>query len=225
MIKLKDRYFKLEIEYKPNKNMYLRVKDGSTLKVTCPKTLTRDEIIRFILSREDAIFKIIDKQENHQANSLIKIGKTICYEGQEYNFIIKNGHDDLKINKHEIIIYTKDADIDRALNIFYENAKKVLYTKIKDLEVKYLKVLKDYGYNMSPTYKFKLMKSRWGVCYTNKNTVVINEYLIHYPNNCLEAVLWHELLHFILSNHSKRFHEVLEFHMPKYKENVRLLKL
>ena len=37
-----------------------------------------------------------------------------------------------------------------------------------------------------------------------------------FDDKYLEAVLWHELLHFIIPNHSKRFHEILSYHMPEY---------
>ena len=49
----------------------------------------------------------------------------------------------------------------------------------------------------------------------------INERLIHFDECCLEAILWHELLHFIIPNHSKRFYEILTYYMSDYKVLVK----
>ena len=109
-------------------------------------------------------------------------------------------------------------------DILIQESEGKLLKDIIECQDKYLKILKDYGYQNQPVYKFRVMKSKWGVCYTRKNTVTINPMLIHFDKRYLEGVLWHELLHFIIPNHSKRFHEVLEYHMKDYKELMKGLK-
>ena len=73
--------------------------------------------------------------------------------------------------------------------------------------------------------KCRIMKSKWGVCYTKKNSITISSYLIHYPLYCLEYIMVHEMTHFIVPNHSKRFYEVVVNNMPDYKRAVKRLKL
>ena len=93
-----------------------------------------------------------------------------------------------------------------------------------NLRMTILKILKDYNYTKTPEISFRHLKKAWGVCYPNKNKIVLNYKLIHYPVECLEAVFLHECLHFILPNHSKRFHDLLSYHMPEYKKIIGLLK-
>lgn len=222
MIQIKDHYFDLVIERKNIKNMYLRL-NLNTILITCPKRMSEEMITRFIKSKEDWIIEHVHKIETREESSLLKIDDTIFFKGKAYRFSYFEGANKLKITDDSIIVYTRHNTIEEALNLFYKEANKILLADIRRLEIKYLKVLKDYGYNLEPTYKFRIMKSKWGVCYTTRNTVVINSKLIHYPDKCLEMVLWHELLHFIIPNHSKRFHELMEYHMHDYKTVQKLL--
>ena len=223
MIRIKDRYFKLEIEYKNIKNLYLRVKDSQTLFITCSKRVSRDDIIRFIHSKEDWIIAAIDKQDYRKANSYLVIDDTIYYRGKRYKLILLKGSNQVVIHDNEIVIYTKDQDIQRAMDLFYTKAKDILEKEIAIYEDKYQMILNNYGYHMVPEYRFRMMKAKWGVCYPEKNLITLNPLLIHFPKECFESVLWHEILHFIIPNHSKRFHDVLLMYMPKYKEYQKIM--
>jgi len=120
-----------------------------------------------------------------------------------------------------VVIYCKDGLMENAIKVFYKETRKTLMNMIKEYEPKYLAILRDYGYNLDPEYKIRVLSSMWGVNYTKKNCITINERLIHFEPKCLEAILWHELLHFIIPNHSKRYHEVLDYHMPEYNTIVK----
>ena len=69
------------------------------------------------------------------------------------------------------------------------------------------------------------MSSKWGVCYTRKNLINISSYLIHYPFECLEYIIVHEMTHFIIPNHSKRFYEIVANNMPNHKQVADKLKI
>ena len=92
---------------------------------------------------------------------------------------------------------------------------------VRHYEDKYLAIIEDYGYDLLPEYKFRTLKSMWGVCYPKKNLICFNDKLIHFEPKYTEAILFHELLHFVIPNHSKRFHDVLNYHMPDYKERLK----
>ncbi|ARU92122.1 zinc metalloprotease [Spiroplasma clarkii] len=71
----------------------------------------------------------------------------------------------------------------------------------------------------------KEMKRKWGVCYPQKSKIVLNIRLLHYPIECLDSVIIHELAHLVYPNHSKDFkYYVLKF-CPKYKTYNELLKV
>ena len=220
MIKIGDRYFNLKINRKNNRNIYLRVK-GDTLEISCPRWVRKDEIISFIMSKEDWINKTIESSNIKRLGSKLGIGDTIYYLGKEYPLTVVKGREDFKVLDGRIIIYCKSGEMEDAIKTFYKLNKKKILDLINAKQDRYLNILEDYGYNLLPDYKMKLLKSAWGINYSKKNLVVINERLIHFDERCLEAILWHELLHFIIPNHSKRFYEILTYYMADYKELVK----
>ncbi len=216
MIKVNDKYFELVIIRKNIKNIYLRIK-GDTLEVTCPKWLSKKEILDFIDSKANWI---ASKEGKHRDSKLI-VDDCIYYLGKKYRLYILQGRSRIVVMDDTILIYTSNTDIDEALKVFYKEGKKVLLKLIEQKQDKYLNVISDYGYHLKPDYKFRIMKSAWGINYPKKNLITINEKLIHFDDKCLEAVLWHELLHFVIPNHSKRFHDVLSLHMPNYETLIK----
>ena len=216
MIKVNDKYFELVVIRKNIKNIYLRIK-GDTLEVTCPKWLSKKEILNFIESKANWI---ASKEDKHKDSKLI-VDDYIYYLGKKYRLYILQGRSRVVVMDDTILIYANNPDIDNALKVFYKEGKKVLFNLIVQKQDKYLNVINDYGYYLKPEYKFRIMKSAWGINYPKKNLITINEKLIHFDDKCLEAVLWHEILHFVIPNHSKRFHEVLNLHMPNYEALIK----
>ena len=216
MIKVNDKYFELVVIRKNIKNIYLRIK-GDTLEVTCPKWLSKKEILNFIESKANWI---ANREDKHKDSKLI-VDDYIYYLGKKYRIYILQGRSRVVVMDDTILIYASNPDIDNALKVFYKEGKKVLLNLIEQKQDKYLNVINDYGYYLKPEYKFRIMKSAWGINYPKKNLITINEKLIHFDDKCLEAVLWHEILHFVIPNHSKRFHEVLNLHMPNYETLIK----
>ena len=220
MINIDGRFYKLLIIRKNISNIYLRIKDD-TLEVTCPKYLNDNEVVDFVNKKSSWIIKNTIKREIKQNNSKLLVNEYIYYLGKKYYLTILIGKSRVLIKDNNLIIYAKDISISEALKVFYKDGQKELLKIINDVQGRYLNIIRDYGYNLVPEYKFKLLKSAWGINYTKKNLIVINEKLIHFDKKYIEAVLWHEILHFVIPNHSKRFHEVLEYHMPNYKELIK----
>ena len=51
MVKIGERYFELKVTRKNMKNIYLRLRN-ETLEVTCPKWVSKDDVLRFIKNKE-----------------------------------------------------------------------------------------------------------------------------------------------------------------------------
>lgn len=218
MIKIGGQIYKLRIEHKAIKNIYLRIISGNTLFVTCPYEVDDASVIAFIREKEKWIVK-------HGKTSQMEFitNDHIMFWGKTCHLELYKGNDKVTIAADRVTIGCQDADLNRARQLFYQKTNKLIIELVKQYERLWLPKLKDYGYAMIPEYKIKPMKSRWGVCYTRKNQIILNSYLIHFPPICLESVYWHELLHFVIPNHSKRFNEVLRYHMPDYDKAQKLL--
>lgn len=215
-----DKNFEVVITKKRIRNIYLRV-EGNVLKVSCPYFVSKDEALRFIEDRKDWILKIDNKRLK---DSMMNIGDTIYYLGEEYKLVTEYGNRSFRVDGDTIYIRNRKLDEDSIRTAFYECNKKLLLNEIFAREDKYLAILRDYGYYLEPIYQVKYLTSMWGVCYNKKNQINISVRLIHFDLNCLDAILWHELLHFIMPNHSSRFYEILEAHMPEYKAIIKTLK-
>ncbi len=202
------------IRHRPIKNIYLRLLNAQVLLVTCPDGTS-----------EAYIYKLIEEKEKWIVESILNISRSkkgfhdpIYYLGKRYKLSIRDGHSKVAIRDDEIVVYAPKGDEKKARQVFYAHAAKVLDHEIGRFKDRYLSILKDHGYRQEPVIRYRLVKSRWGVCYSDRNIIELNELLVHYEPKCLEAVFWHECVHFLLPNHSKRFHELLELYMPDYKE-------
>lgn len=219
MIEINNVKYTVNIERKRIRNIYLRV-DDHCLNVTCPYYVPEYEIYKFIDTKK----KWIEKCSNSKINdSKLIIGDSIFYKGKEYDLEVLKGAKAVKVDDGVIYIRCKSGELKDAVKVFYEYGKKIIKQYVIDNDEKYLAVLKEYGYEKIPEYNVKYLKSMWGCCYSERNIVNFSVRLIHYDPICWEAILWHELLHFIIPNHSKRFHQVLESRMPKYKQIISTL--
>ena len=75
-----------------------------------------------------------------------------------------------------------------------------------------------------PKVKLRYMTSRWGSCQPDRGKITLNSRLIDAPEGCLEYIVVHEFAHFIETNHSKAFWDVVEEFLPDWKERRKLLR-
>ena len=64
------------------------------------------------------------------------------------------------------------------------------------------------------------MRTKWGSCNTENESLLFNLELVKKPNVCIEYVVAHELVHLIERNHNDNFRA----HLDKYLPNWRVLK-
>ena len=223
MVEIKGIRFDVEIQKKRIRNIYLRV-EGNKILATCPYYVAKYEVYNFIETKKDWIYKAYVYNANKKNNTLLYRGGDIFYIfNEKYQLIFSVGKSNVSIVDKCIYLTYKEVGED-AIKYLY----KTLDTKLLSLANEYLDsfmpVLNDYGYNLRPILKARILKSKWGVCFTRKNSINISSYLIHYPTECLKYIILHEMVHFIIPNHSKRFYEIVSNNMPDYKEVNKLLR-
>lgn len=223
MVNIKGVDFDVIINKKRIRNIYLKV-NGTTIEVTCPYYVAKYEVYNFIESKRSWIYKTYLYNLNSNKRHYMYYGGDIFYAfGQEYKVFFSIGRQKLIIDDNTIYFTYKDES-DNRIKALYKQLDKTLLNKAKEYLDKYLFILKDYGYNNIPELRARIMTSKWGVCYTRNNKITISSYLIHFPCECLEYIVLHELTHFIIPNHSKRFYEIIGNNMPNYKDANNLLK-
>lgn len=131
---------------------------------------------------------------------------------------IKVSNNLIVIHKPENLFINDDV-IQRLLIKASRNALKK-QTYILELKIHSIAKKLDYKFD-SVTYKF--MKSKWGSCNSNK-IITLNYRLLDLPDDLIEYVLVHELVHLNHMNHSKNFWDELSSHLPDYKARKLELK-
>ena len=224
MIEIKGIRFEVEITHKRIKNLYLRLK-GNRIMASAPLRMPDYEVYRFIESKRDWIFRAYDQMKyKERISNLYRGGEYFYLFDEPYRLVRQIGRSNVSIQDKTIFLRYKD-DSDDGIHYLYKVLDKRLLMEAERYLQKHLAFLRDYGYMQIPELKCRIMKSKWGVCYTKKNSITISSYLIHYPLYCLEYIMVHEMTHFIVPNHSKRFYEVVVNNMPDYKSAVKRLKL
>ncbi len=72
-----------------------------------------------------------------------------------------------------------------------------------------------------PRLFVKRMKTKWGSCNPHAATIRLNSELAKKPQECMEYVLVHELVHLLEPSHNERFRGLMDHYVPPW----RLLRL
>ena len=225
MIEIKGQKFNVEINRKRIKNAYLRL-EGDTIKVSAPLSMPDYEVYKFIEEHRNWVYRNYNKEAYRMRTSrLYKGGDTFYLYDIPYKLVRLIGKKDVKIRDNTIYLTYKNDDGEDGIKYLYKYLDKYLLSKANDFLEKYRNsILLDYGYHQKPELKARAMSSKWGVCFVSKNSITISSYLIHYPIDCLEYIMVHEMTHFIVPDHSRRFYQVVENNMPDYKSTTKKLK-
>jgi predicted metal-dependent hydrolase len=62
------------------------------------------------------------------------------------------------------------------------------------------------------------MRTKWGACNTKAKRIWINLELAKKPQQCLEYIIVHELVHLLERNHNDKFIAHMNKFMPKWKQ-------
>jgi len=105
----------------------------------------------------------------------------------------------LWIQKHLVRIKQMESqrqDVDSSVIIDKVTAKKKLTNRLKQLAVQH-----GFTYNR---VAMRNQKTRWGSC-SHKNNISLNMKLVLLPDELVDYVILHELVHTRIHDHSKRF--------------------
>ena len=223
MVEIKGIVFDVDITHKRIRNLYLRL-EGKTIMASAPLFMPDYEVYKFIEEKRNWIYKTYDQMTYKERTTHMYHGGDTFYIFSTPFKLIKNiGKKSVNVRENCIYLSYPD-DSDDSLKYLYKYMDRILLSKANDFLDKHIGFLEDYGYMQKPSLKCRIMSSKWGVCYTRNNRITISSYLIHYPFECLEYIIVHELTHFIIPNHSRRFYDIVENNMPEYKRASDLLK-
>jgi len=129
---------------------------------------------------------------------------------KDYNDIVEKHKDWIQRQRSRIAKALEEAQNKRLeLRTTDEEFKKLLYSFVEDISYE-LKI------NINCIY-FRRMKSKWGSCSRNKN-LTINTLLKYLPDNLIEYVIFHEMVHLIERKHNDHFWKIITNKFDNYEE-------
>ena len=213
----------VKIVRKDVKNITLKVRPNGEAILTAPKTAS-DEHIKFIIKKRAkwiaqkraffASFKTLKKE--------YVSGEDFKYLGRSYRLkVVQSKEERVKLQRGYLELFVKDKnDLERKRNLVYEwyNEKATLY--VFNILQEFNKIVKQD----IKSVKIRQMKTRWGSCNPYKSYINLNIELIKKPKSCIEYVVFHELVHLLHPDHSKKFYDYLTLYMPDWQKRKEILE-
>lgn len=210
------------------KYLAIRIKPNEGVLVTIPKRVSYKEGEFFVINKKEWILKHLSKIRKIEDEQIL-FDESTLYRTKEHILIIKKSDRDktkIGIVNNEIIVeYPSNQNVHsesiqaeikigiiKALRI---EAKKLLPRRVEELS--YL-----FGLKYDRLF-LKNLKSRWGSC-SVRNNVNLNIHLMRLPDELIDYVILHELVHTIHKNHGKRFWAKLDDEIPNSKKLDKQLK-
>lgn len=208
----------IEVVQKPIKNLHLTVHppDGR-VRIAAPLHLDADTIRLYAISKLDWIKKHRRKLQEQPREAPREFldreshyvwGKRYLLEISEQDTppTVELGHDSLRLSVRP---GTDAAKREAILAAWYRG---LLKEAIPPLIAKWEPRL---GVAVAG-FSVRHMKTKWGSCTPAARTIRLNTELAKKPPTCLEYVVVHEMVHLLEPSHNKRFHALMDHHLPTW---------
>ena len=213
----------VKIVRKDVKNITLKVRPNGEAILTTPKAAS-DEHIKFIIEKrakwiaqKRAFFASFKTPKKEYVS-----GEDFKYLGRSYRLkVVQSKEERVKLQRGYLELFVKDkSDLKRKENLVYEwyHEKAMLY--FFNILQEFNKIVKQDIKNV----KIRQMKTRWGSCNSYKSYINLNIELIKKPKACIEYVVFHELVHLLYPNHSKKCYDYLSIYMPDWQKRKEILE-
>lgn len=208
-----------ELTRKKIKNIHLSVypPDGQ-VKISAPESMKVEIIRAFVISRIPWIRKQRQKflsQEREAPREFID-RESHYFQGKRYllRVVESNSKSLVSIKGKEIVLQVRSGqDKEKRRELLHQWYRRELKKQIPLIIEKYEPILnvkvQEFG--------VKKMKTRWGTCNITVGRIWLNLELAKKPQECLEYVIVHEMVHLLESSHNKRFQHYMDMYMPKWR--------
>lgn len=189
-----------------SRRVKISIKPDKKIFVSYPFYVSEKEVLSFIGQSE----KWIQKQKQH-----LDIKQFVISEGLELNTkfhricFYKGDIDNVEVKDKTLDVTLRDFDPERSrivaerliTRIYRYEARTILPRRLSELAVKY-----GFSYNK---IAIRNNKSNWGSC-SPRNNISLNLQMMKLPDELIDYILLHELIHTQIKNHSPRFWEMLD---------------
>lgn len=184
-----------------SKNIKISVKPDKSVLVSFPFYCSSKDVLTFVQNNEEWIWQQQRKMESRR--NKIDINSDIKTKLHRVTFILGDKYN-IDIKKETVKISVTDFNSDRSQDyiediltqIYRFEAKKILPPKLQYLAEK-------YGFQFQKV-TIRNNKRNWGSC-SSKNNISLNLQMMKLPDNLIDYILLHELVHTEIKNHGENF--------------------
>lgn len=206
---------------------------GDKIEVVAPKQISEQKIHAFVHEQQAWVMQAVGKIQRRleAVESMVpaeyRHGVKVPYRGQHYPLTIKASV--LRRVKIEFvpetgfIAHLPDASEGESSELIRTSLMKWMRKQAAIEGADYVRKHVE-KHNLKPrSLRIKTQKSRWGSCGIHDD-INLNWLLIIAPPQVMEYVVVHELCHIRHRNHSDAFWQLVEDHMPDYRQRRAWLK-
>ena len=199
------------------KTLAISIVDGEVI-VRAPKNISDDIIKIALIDKQDWIQR---KLKSYRPMGVDITQDTMRVYGQNIPLNLIEGKR-FKISLKDSLTLTtpkrlKKETIEKRIE---DSFKDELHTYIDQKVKAYAKLL-----NIEkPPFIIRRYKQLYGRC-NSKGELAFNLYLYEESKDFIDYVVLHECAHILEFNHSRAFYDIIEAHMPNYKDIIHLSKL
>lgn len=217
-----------ELEYKPVKNVNLRVRKDGSVYVSAPFQVSEAFIENVLQEKAAFILHALERVSllaPSRREDGLQSGDTVYLLGEAKRIhICYSPRETAAVDGTCLILETKtpeDSARAREIVIAYLNTA---FTPV--IEAVCRRIFPPFGAKGAPVpiIRTRFMTSRWGSCIPAKNVVTFNTRLYQFPVPLIEYVACHEFTHFFVQNHSPAFYADLEGFLPDRRQREAEMK-
>jgi predicted metal-dependent hydrolase len=208
----------IKVEYKKVQTIRMTVypPDGRVC-ISAPLDTTQESIRQFAASKLQWIKKHRERiRRNVKAKNQLKNDEIHFVWGKPYNLelIVKKGYSKIVLQDETMKFYVPlGAAKEKKQKILDKWYHHILQETAPPIVEKWESVI---GVDIAGIY-YRKMKSHWGSCNYQRQTIRLNTELAKKPIECLEYVIVHELIHIIEQAHNQAFYRLMNAYIPNWK--------
>ncbi len=213
---------KVTINFSKRKTIALHVHGDGSIEIRAPYGTHKSILDELLESKKKWLENKRTQIKKRQDDSIKwQTGELISFLGKKYQLEIipaKKNKVELLSNKKLVVSladFQKNASQASIRTFILADFKKRSFDYFVDRTQFWIKKLHtDYAEELQ--IQIRLMSSRWGSCSSNKS-IRLNVLLVLVPIECIDYVIVHELCHWQVFNHSRKFYKVLDSVLPDRK--------
>lgn len=224
-ITYRDQPIEFHLIQTKRRSLGILVRRDQQVEVRAPRLAKIDAVERWVHEKAPWILKHRERFANLHfvPEKKYETGEKHFYFGEAFTLqVVESTKNDVDVRDACLIVKTKDTqprNVKKLVNRWFEiQAKAYLPERLQEMKA-------NFDSRPMPSFSthVRRMKSRWGSC-SSSGKITLNTTLIHYPSECIDYVMVHELAHLFVPNHSKAFHDLMAKALPDAKTLRKRLK-